>query len=121
MNRIPLATCADYAYNPWAYDPDRSIGQIILRLGNTAAKQEILKELVEEYPGFIIAGGGTGTNPLRAKFARLSAVPETRIKALELIQHLENIRGRLAELFPKMYSATEKTIDNDLIWMKGRL
>jgi len=33
-NRIPLATCADYAYNPAAYDPLRSIGQAIVHQTN---------------------------------------------------------------------------------------
>ena len=33
INRIPLATCADYAYNPRAYDPSRSVGQAILGRG----------------------------------------------------------------------------------------
>ena len=36
MNRIPLATCADYAYNPKGYDPTRSIGQAILHAADTA-------------------------------------------------------------------------------------
>lgn len=30
-------TCADYAYNPRAYNPARSISQAILRFGKTVA------------------------------------------------------------------------------------
>ena len=35
LNRIPLLTCTDYAYNPWDYDPARSIGQAIVHLAKT--------------------------------------------------------------------------------------
>ena len=31
-----------------------------------ADSEDVLKELVEAYPGFIVAGGGAGTNPVRA-------------------------------------------------------
>ena len=50
-NRIPLLTCADYAYNPWGYDPARSIGQAILHLADSAQQRDLLKDLVEAYPG----------------------------------------------------------------------
>ena len=39
INRIPLATCADYAYNPKGYDPTRSIGQAILLQADTDARR----------------------------------------------------------------------------------
>ena len=47
-NRIPLLTCADYSYNPWSYDPGRSIGQSILHLTKTQDERQVLKRLVEK-------------------------------------------------------------------------
>jgi hypothetical protein len=121
INRVPLATCADYAYNPWAYKPSRSIGQSILRFGSDAAQQSVLKDLVEAYPGFIVAGGGTGTNPVRGKFAALLSGRESRAAALELIKHMEDILARLADSFPQKYPATRKTVEEDIHWMKKQL
>jgi hypothetical protein len=45
INRIPLLTCADFAWNPYGYDPDRSIGQALLRWGTTVEQRQVLKEL----------------------------------------------------------------------------
>jgi len=45
INRLPLLTCADYAYNPKMYDPDRSIGQSIVHLAETDAQRNALKDL----------------------------------------------------------------------------
>src|ERR1035438_1649978 len=73
INRLPLATCADYAYDPRNYNPARSIGQAIVWLGKTSEQQHVLKDMVEAYPGFIVAGGASGTNPVRGKFGKLIA------------------------------------------------
>ena len=121
INRIPLATCADYAYNPRAYNPARSIGQAILRLGRTSAEWEALKELVEAYPGFIVAGGGTGTNPVRAKFGSLLATGHARSAARDFVSQIEHLASRLAKLFPTQFQATRKTVLADIQWMKQQL
>ena len=118
INRIPLATCADYAGNPRAYNPARSIGQAILRLGRTSAGQEALKELVEAYPGFLVAGGGTGTNPVRAKFGSLLASGNARSAARDFVSQIERLASRLAKLFPTQFQATRKTVLADIQWMK---
>ncbi|EEF63027.1 beta-N-acetylglucosaminidase domain-containing protein [Pedosphaera parvula] len=121
INRIPLATCADYASNPREYNPARSIGQAILRLAKTSEQQRVIKDLVETYPGFIVAGGGTGTNPVRAKFGNLVAVRDSRSSAQTFIHHLENILTRLATQFPKQFLSTRKTITEDISWMKKQI
>ena len=121
INRIPLATCADYAYNPRAYNPARSISQAILRFGETSAQQRVLKDLVEAYPGFIVAGGGTGTNPVRGKFGSLVATSGSRSSALSFLRQMEDIADRLNREFPECYPATKKTIADDLVWMKAEL
>ena len=121
INRIPLATCADYAYNPQAYDPGRSIGEAILRLGKTSVQQHVLKSLVEAYPGFIVTGGGTGTNPVRAKVGSILAGSDSRSAGQSFIQHIEEISSRLAKEFPGQFRATKKTILDDIDWMKQEL
>ena len=100
INRIPLATCAEYAANPRAYNPARSIGQAILRLSQSPEQQQALKELVEAYPGFIVAGGGTGTNPVRAKFGSLLAEGGEMAGPQQFICRMQKLHSRLARLFP---------------------
>ncbi|HOC00728.1 MAG TPA: beta-N-acetylglucosaminidase domain-containing protein [Verrucomicrobiota bacterium] len=121
INRIPLATCADYAYNPRAYDPRRSIGQAILRLAKTAAQRRALEELVETYPGFLVTGGGTGTNPVRGEFGSLLASEKSPSAASEFVRRLERLGDRLARAFPGQFPATEKTVADDLGWMRQQL
>ncbi len=117
INRIPLSTAADYASNPKAYNPARSIVQAIRRLGNTAAAQQTLKDLVEAYPGFIVAGGGTGTNPVRTRFGSLLESGSSAA-AQELLQRMEAISAQLDRLFPAHFPATKKTVLDDVRWMK---
>lgn len=121
MNRLPLATCADYAYNPWAYDPARSIGQAIWRMSRTDAQRSVLKDLVEHYPGFIVAGGSSGSNPLRQKLGRLLAGTESPLRAAEFVGHLSDLNDRLVRLFPDQFPATKQTVAEDLAWMRRQL
>lgn len=121
INRIPLATCADYAYNPGAYDPARSIGQAILRLAKTEPRQQVLKELVEAYPGFIVSGGGSGTNPVRGKLGGIIASQNSPSAAQDFIHRIEDLSDRLTKLFPAQFLATKKTILDDIDWMKQQL
>lgn len=121
INRIPLATAADYAFDPHAYKPARSIGQAILRLGHTPAEQTVLKELVEAYPGFIVAGGGTGTNPVRAKFGDLLAEDGSRLAAAKFAGGMEELAGRLGKSFPKQFLDAKHTLVADVAWMKEQL
>ncbi|NLC57666.1 MAG: hypothetical protein GX774_12575 [Armatimonadetes bacterium] len=117
-NCLPLATCADYAYNPWAYDPERSIGQAILRFAKTDAQRRVLKELVEAYPGFLVTGGGTGTNASRSRFDSLTpSSPAAR----RFVRHLEDLATRLAREFPRQFEASRQTLAADVAWMRQRL
>jgi len=118
-NRIPMLTCADYAYNPAAYDPMRSIGQAILHLEDSTEERELLKELVEMYPGFIIFGRpSTGLNPVREQFSRLVAMPHARYIADAFIWDLENLAARMDEAFPNRYQAEKQTVRNDLAFLR---
>jgi AraC family L-rhamnose operon regulatory protein RhaS len=118
INRLPLATCADYAFNPRRYNPARSIGQAILWLGKTTEQQRVLKDLVEAYPGFIVAGGGAGTNPVRGKFGKLIADRDSRSAARNFIHHLENVQEQLTRQFPRRFADARKTVLEDIQWMK---
>ena len=124
INRIPLATCADYALNPHAYDPRRSIGQAILLQADTPAQCETLRDLVETYPGMLLiasSGNRTGFNPVRAQMDRILAAPQSRQAALAWIEHLEQLARRLDREFPDRYQATKRTLDADVRVLKAEL
>ncbi|MGH8024040.1 MAG: beta-N-acetylglucosaminidase domain-containing protein [Limisphaerales bacterium] len=118
INRIPLATCADYAYNPRGYDPARSIGQAILLFAKTPAQRKVLQELIEAYPGFITAGGGTGTNPVREKFKKLVADPDPRA-AKQFLAQFEQLSKLFEKEFPDQFGAAKNAVAADLVWMKA--
>jgi hyaluronoglucosaminidase len=119
-NRIPLLTCADYAYNPYAYDPMRSIGQAILHLGRTPEEREVLKEAVEVYPGFVIWGRpSTGLNPVREQFSKIIAAPHSRYVAEAYVRSLEALADRADRVFPDRCEAERQTLRNDIEHIKS--
>jgi AraC-like DNA-binding protein/mannose-6-phosphate isomerase-like protein (cupin superfamily) len=121
INRIPLATCADYANDPQNYKPARSIGQAIVRFADSKPQQSVLKELVEAYPGFIVAGGGAGTNPVRAKLGGLLAHDRTRTLARKFIATMEDLAARMRKSFPAQFLDARKTLSDDISWMKAQV
>ncbi len=121
INRVPLATAGDYAADPWTYKPVRAIGQAILRLGRTASERSVLKELVETYPGFIVAGGGTGTNPARAKFGDLLVRDHSHVAATRFTTRMEKLAARLGKVFPRQFLDAKHTLLADVAWMKEQL
>jgi len=99
-NRIHMLICADYAYNPVAYDSCRSVGEVIAHLAAMPAGQTALKDLVGAYPGMIgfeCGTFGTGYNPVRQKYLRL---------ALDLslagayLEYLRDLPTRLGQELP---------------------
>jgi hypothetical protein len=121
INRVPLATCADYAWNPHAYDPSRSIGQAIMHLAETAPQRELLRDLVEAYPGMLIYGrSATDLNCVRDQYERISGAPHSRQAALAFITRVGDLSLRLKQLFPAQYAAERKTIDDDLHVLKRK-
>ncbi len=117
-NRIPLLTQADYAYNPWEYDPARSIGQAILHLSETPEQRMALRDLVELYPGMLLTGAGTGHNPVRARFAEITAQPHRRVLAEAYLAHVEGVLDRLATAFPGRFADARATLAADLDWLR---
>ena len=121
INRIPLATAADYAWDPHGYKPTRSVGQAIVRLATTPGQQSVLKELVEAYPGFIVAGGGTGTNPVRAKFGDLLGEDASHEAAARFAGQMEGLAERLGKEFPRQFLDAKHSLLADVAWMKEQL
>lgn len=116
INRVPLLTCADYAYNPRAYDPKRSIGQAILELAETPAQRAVLKDLVELYPGNLINGSTSTTyNCVLEKTAALLRAPEGPKLAARFIDHVEDVAARLDREFPDRFAETKRTIAAHLV------
>jgi hypothetical protein len=120
-NRIPLLTCADYAYNPRAYDPARSIGQAILHLGTDDAQRGVFTDLVEAYSGMLLYGGGTNFNAVHAQFTRLTSAPHSRYIADIYLQHLEQLLARMNSALPNQFGPEKATLAGDIAWMKSAI
>ena len=127
LNRIPMLTVADYAYNPWDYDPARAIGQAILHMADTPAQREALRELVEAYPGRWYTAGirAPFRSPLIKRFydalgtVRPPAIPEGDLsEAAEALWRLRDLAERFAKQFPGRYAATKEVLATHLDLMQ---
>jgi len=118
INRVPLLTCADYAYNPKAYDPARSIGQAIVHLAETDEQRGALKDLVEAYPGMLIFGGGSATNPVRERYKRLAAGWDAQPQVQDYLGRIESLAARFRAAFPGRFLDAQSTLAADLAWLK---
>jgi len=118
INRIPLLTIADYTYNPVDYDPGRSIGQAIVHLAETAEQRRVLRDLVEMYPGMLLAGKGTSWNPVRECFGRLMAMPHSGYVAGLYVRHAEDVLARLTKAFPDRFADARETLASDVRYMR---
>jgi hypothetical protein len=121
LNRLPLLTMADFAYNPQAYDPDRSIGQAILHLADTREQQETLADLVELYPGMLLYGQGTSYNPVLGRFDEITKTPHSHALAEAYIEHFAAVAARFAAEFPHGFAAEKQSLQHDLERMRSRL
>jgi len=117
-NRIPLPTCADYAYNPPAYNPARSIGQAIAHLAEAGPQRQALKDLVEAYPGMLIFGGSASTNPVRERSKRLRSAPDSQAAAAAYVRRMEELSARLGQVFPDRFRDAQKILAGDVAWLK---
>jgi hypothetical protein len=121
ISLLPLLTQADFAYNPRAYDPLRSIGQAIVHLADTPEQQQVLKDLVEAYPGWVILGGDAGTDTARTRFEQLLKDPSRRAEAVAYSQKLADLAERMETAFPGKFAATKRVVQADAQWMKSKL
>jgi len=122
INRLPLSTSADFAWNPWRYDPDRSIGQAIFHLAGSSAQREVLRELVELYPGGITCGDTrTSFDNVGETFARLVAGPEGRKAAADFLARLKRLAGRLQGEFPDRFADARSTLAGQIERLEAEL
>jgi hypothetical protein len=119
INRLPLATCADYALNPQSYNPERSENQAITNLAATVPQQDALRALVALYPGFLVTGGGTGNNPVRDKFNALASQGNTAAIA-GYIKNVNDVATRFAQAFPDRFLDARRTVLADVAWMNSK-
>jgi hypothetical protein len=119
LNRVPLITCADYAFNPRAYDPARSIGQAILHVADTEAGRQALKDLVELYPGMLIFAKGTAWNPAVARFNEILSTPHSHYLAVLYLRHVDDVSARLDAAFPNRFSAAKDTLNKNIDQMRA--
>ena len=126
INRIPLLTCLDYAYNPSAYNPERSIGQSILHLAGTRAQQEIFKRMVETYPGSLILRsdssdrGLVSLNPVRYRFESLIRNHSPKDNLERYLSDYEKLVRDFTLNFPNQFPSAKITLQNDIQWMKQK-
>ena len=118
INRIPLITCADYAYNPWEYDPARSIGQAIVHIAETDGQRQVLKDMVELYPGMLVYAKGTSWNPAVMRFNQLLDTPHSRNIATLYFKHVEDVSHRLAQAFPGRFKGAQVTLTKNIAAMR---
>ena len=119
-----MATCADVAYNPHGYDPARSIGQAILIQTDKPSQRNVLRELVELYPGMLLnpaSNNKTGFNPVRTQMDRILALPQPKPAALAYLNYLERLAARFDEQFPNQYAAEKKTLGDDIAAVKQKV
>jgi hypothetical protein len=117
-NRIPLLTCADYAWNPQDYDPARSIGQAILRVGRTSEQRAVLRDLVELYPGMLLYDKGVAWNPVLERMQGLIAIPHSRHLPRLYLGYVQEVARRLEKAFPGQYAAERATMARHIATMR---
>jgi len=120
-NRIPLLTIADYLWNPKEYEPNRSIGQAIMHLGDTPEKREALCQLVELYPGRLWdKSTRTAWNSLRERFDYSLSI-HSKDAATKLIARAQNTLGKMASLFPDPWMSGAEVLQQDVDAMTSQM
>lgn len=119
INRIPMFTCADYAWNPKAYDPARSIGQAIAHLETGVEERDVIRRLVEAYGGMLVwQRPQTSFNSVREQYNRLASLAHSGTVIEAYVESLSRLSADLERTFPEKYLATRKTLNNDIRWIR---
>lgn len=115
INRIPLYTMADYAYNPRDYDPLRSIGQAVALLAETPDARRVLADLVEAYPGTILyRNGQPGFCSPVEEFHRLLTSPSGRALAEAQATRMRQLYRRYNRDLRQAYPDIEPRLREDV-------
>jgi len=119
INRLPTLTLADYAYNPRAYDPVRSIGQAILHLADTDEQRLVLRDLVEANPGRLFYGQcSCAYNSMQERFRLLASAPHSRPIVRLYLKDIKELLARLDRAFPDRYGAEKTVLKENIAWME---
>ncbi|MDD8025530.1 MAG: beta-N-acetylglucosaminidase domain-containing protein [Acidobacteriota bacterium] len=120
INRIPLLTCADYAYNPRAYDPARSIGRAVALQDPSPAGRQTLADLVGLYPGDLLSGSSSTAynSAVETMTARLKG-PGGREAGAAFLAEVEDVARRMERDFPNRYAETKKTVADHIAKLKA--
>jgi hypothetical protein len=114
LGLLPIATAAEYAQDPGAYDPARAFEQAIERIGRTADERALLRDLSATYPGMLVFGANQYFNPVRERFARGGAGAADLAALGELV-------GRFRRLLGERYPAELATLMADLAFARRTL
>lgn len=116
MNRLPLFTMADYAHNPEEYDPSNSIVQAIKTISENPAQEEVLKQLINFYPGAVTyRSKSTRINSARVVFESLNS--KDKDLAFNYLQLLIETEKDFDKAFVGQYCDTKGVIRKDIEWM----
>jgi hypothetical protein len=122
INRIPLYTCAAYAWDPVGYDPYSAIGQAVLYVAQGDRDDaRALAQLVEAYPGMLLSGGGTGANWVRSQASAISVMPHSRALRQGYALHLETLSSDLDRRFPDRFRPARDRLRQDAAWVRQSL
>jgi hyaluronoglucosaminidase len=114
INRIPMLTMADFLWNPAQYDPQRSIGQAIAHVGKSGEERELLRDLVQLYPGRLWDGSNsTAWNSLRQRHGALMK-SGSKEEASALAKNAAAVLDRMARVFPDRYRAEREVLAGDV-------
>ena len=102
----------------------RSITQAILVQAGEPAQREVLRDLVETYPGFLLSAGSgdrPGFNPIRAQIDQIFSRPQSRPAAQAYLDRLLELAARFDRQFPRAYGPAKKTLRDDIAYARKQL
>ena len=115
LGMLPLATSAEYACDPAAYDPGRAIHRAIEGMGRTREERTLLREVVDTYPGMIrFPGANQYFNPVRDRIRRAGADEQAG-----LIVEFESLVERFAATFGDRFPVETGCMRDDLAWLEA--
>ncbi|GAB3912745.1 beta-N-acetylglucosaminidase domain-containing protein [Mucilaginibacter boryungensis] len=112
INRIPLFTIADYAYDPISYNPETSIGQAIVHQTDNIKQQQALLEFTRLYSGNIVRN--VAFNQVVENAKRIMSAPFSRPVADAYIAYLKKVQLDLEREFPGQYTSAKKTFSESI-------
>ncbi|MBI5705838.1 MAG: beta-N-acetylglucosaminidase domain-containing protein [Armatimonadetes bacterium] len=113
LNRLPMLTCGDYAYDPGSYDPARSLDRAIDLLSDKPEQADLLRRLVEVYPGCLAAKHPeTGWQTQWASYVQAAGGPQGRVKGAMYLQRMEQLEADLIRWFPGAMASEKELLAN---------